>query len=93
MANHRVNRGSNRVVPGLENANTLGTGVHFADRWGLRYWQEGKGVVHLHIHRLLNGVPSHCSEIVPRWRRDWVPWYLWSAAYCWILHFCGDIFC
>lgn len=89
MAGYKAKMGPNRVVPGLEDANTLGIGVHFADRQGLQHWQEGKGVVHCnpHIRRLLGGLPSHFSEIAPRWRRDWVPGYSWSTAYCWELHF------
>ena len=35
-ASYKVYMGTNRIVPGLENANALGAEVHLADRQGLR---------------------------------------------------------
>ena len=83
-ASYKANMGADRVVPGLENANTLGTEVHLADRQSLRQWQKGKGAVHCnpYIQRLLSDLPSHCSEIAPRRRCDWVFEYSWSTPYC-----------
>ena len=59
-ASYKANLGPNRVVPGLENANTLGIEVHLDDRQGFRHWQKGDGAVHCnpHIQRPLSGLPS-----------------------------------
>ena len=87
-ASYKANMGTGRLVPGLEDANTLGAEVHLADRQSLRQWQEGKDVVHCnpHIQTFPSGLPSHCSEIAPRRRCDWVFRYSWSTPY-WVLHF------
>ena len=92
-ASYKANMGTDRVVLGLENANTLGAEVHLADRQSLRQWQKGNDVVHCnpHIQRLMSGLPSHCSEIDPRRRCDWVFGYPWSTPCCWGLHFWGGV--